>query len=199
VDLGERLLHGFNDNSGVPFSDVNLQTHQAHKPRWGPDRSALRQSLKRSGAEEPCRAAPTFSSCCGSSSTSEVTTIQLEFKSLSFYTKNRKYFDKVARLRPRWWSQLPPSCGAMACLLALAWQATLVMEHVRSLKPTDGLVPIFINANSGQHVCLCCVCVAPPSSPCNRPSRARALSLLRAGARGGATLIPRGVGTRVQV
>ncbi|EDQ92703.1 uncharacterized protein MONBRDRAFT_13888, partial [Monosiga brevicollis MX1] len=92
-DLGDRLSYAFNEHSGVPFSDVNLGTHHAHKPAWGPD-----------------------------SSTSEVTTIQLEFKALSHFTKDRKYFDRV----------------------------TKVMDHVRQIKPADGLVPIFINANSGR-------------------------------------------------
>jgi mannosyl-oligosaccharide alpha-1,2-mannosidase len=46
----------------VPFSDVNLLTGNAHAPRWGPD-----------------------------SSTSEVTTVQLEFRDLSKVTGNAKY------------------------------------------------------------------------------------------------------------
>eukprot|EP00049_Salpingoeca_infusionum_P022704 m.8272 g.8272 ORF g.8272 m.8272 type:complete len:630 (+) comp5339_c0_seq2:127-2016(+) len=93
TDLGDRLIHGFNDQSGVPFSDVNLLTKVAHKPKWGPD-----------------------------SSTAEISTIQLEFKYLSYLTKDKRYFDK----------------------------ATQVMEHLHSLPKKDGLVPIFINANSGR-------------------------------------------------
>jgi mannosyl-oligosaccharide alpha-1,2-mannosidase len=61
-DLGDRLMFAFNQKSGVPFSDVNIGTHNAHKPRWGPD-----------------------------SSTSEVTTIQLEFRELSRATGDPKY------------------------------------------------------------------------------------------------------------
>eukprot|EP00040_Diaphanoeca_grandis_P019645 m.103913 g.103913 ORF g.103913 m.103913 type:complete len:653 (+) comp27528_c0_seq1:133-2091(+) len=93
VDLGDRLMYAFNQKSGVPFSDVNIGTHNAHKPKWGPD-----------------------------SSTSEVTTIQLEFRELSRLTGDPKYDDAV----------------------------TKVMLHVKSLPKTEGLVPIFINADTGQ-------------------------------------------------
>lgn len=48
--------------SGVPYSDVNLGAGTAHAPRWGSD-----------------------------SSTSEVTTIQLEFTDLSRVTGDPKY------------------------------------------------------------------------------------------------------------
>ena len=62
VDLGDRLLPCFNSKSGVPYSDVNLKSGKPHAPRWGPD-----------------------------SSTSEVTTIQLEFNDLSHASGNEKY------------------------------------------------------------------------------------------------------------
>lgn len=52
----------FESESGVPYSDVNLLTKKAHAPKWSPD-----------------------------SSTSEVTTIQLEFRDLSRSSKNPKY------------------------------------------------------------------------------------------------------------
>jgi len=61
-ELGNRLLPCFNTPSRVPYSDVNLHTGVAHAPRWGPD-----------------------------SSTSEVTTIQLEFRDLSAVTGDPKY------------------------------------------------------------------------------------------------------------
>eukprot|EP00054_Salpingoeca_dolichothecata_P033815 m.268074 g.268074 ORF g.268074 m.268074 type:complete len:658 (+) comp35434_c0_seq1:75-2048(+) len=92
-ELGDRLMPAFNKQSGVPFSDVNLKTHRAHKPSWGPD-----------------------------STTSEVTTIQLEFKELSRVTGDPKYANAV----------------------------TAVMNHVATLPKRDGLVPIFINANTGR-------------------------------------------------
>jgi len=61
-ELGDRLMPAFDSGSPVPYSDVNLRDHTAHAPRWGPD-----------------------------SSTSEVTTIQLEFIDLSRQTGNPKY------------------------------------------------------------------------------------------------------------
>jgi mannosyl-oligosaccharide alpha-1,2-mannosidase len=92
TDLGMRLLPAFNSHSGVPYSDVNLKTHHAHRPRWGPD-----------------------------SSTSEVTTIQLEFKELSRLTGDPQFAQRV----------------------------TQVMQHVDKLPKNQGLVPIFINAETG--------------------------------------------------
>ena len=61
-ELGDRLMPAFKSGSPVPYSDVNLRDHTAHAPRWGPD-----------------------------SSTSEVTTIQLEFIDLSRLTGDPKY------------------------------------------------------------------------------------------------------------
>ena len=55
-------MPAFDSGSKIPYSDVNLKTHKAHAPRWGPD-----------------------------SSTAEVSTIQLEFKDLSEVTGNSKY------------------------------------------------------------------------------------------------------------
>lgn len=62
IDLGNRLMPAFNSASGIPYSDVNLRTRIAHAPEWGPD-----------------------------SSTSEVTTLQLEFRDLSKCTADSKY------------------------------------------------------------------------------------------------------------
>ena len=75
TDLGDRLLAAFNHQSQVPFSDVNLHTRRAHAPRWGPD-----------------------------SSTSEVTTIQLEFNDLSEATGDDKY-------------RVSAGCGLSLCLI----------------------------------------------------------------------------------
>ena len=55
-DLGDRLMGSFSSPSGIPYSDVNLLSAKVHAPKWSPD-----------------------------SSTSEVTTIQLEFRDLSRY------------------------------------------------------------------------------------------------------------------
>lgn len=93
TDLGNRLLPCFETDSGVPYSDINLATQQAHSPKWSPD-----------------------------SSTSEVTTIQLEFRDLSRCTGNPKYEESAAR----------------------------VSLHVHQLEKTEGLVPIFINAQTGN-------------------------------------------------
>lgn len=62
VDLGNRLLPCFDSPSGIPYSDVNLATMNAHSPKWSPD-----------------------------SSTSEVTTIQLEFRDLARSTGDSNY------------------------------------------------------------------------------------------------------------
>lgn len=62
VDLGNRLLPCFNSPSGIPYSDINLATLNAHSPKWSPD-----------------------------SSTSEVTTIQLEFRDLARSTGDENY------------------------------------------------------------------------------------------------------------
>ncbi|XP_026477334.1 endoplasmic reticulum mannosyl-oligosaccharide 1,2-alpha-mannosidase isoform X1 [Ctenocephalides felis] len=93
LDLGERLLPCFETNSGVPFSDVNLATRKAHSPKWSPD-----------------------------SSTSEVTTLQLEFRDLSRSTGDERFENAVNKV---------------------SW-------HIHTLPKTEGLVPIFINANTGQ-------------------------------------------------
>ncbi|XP_077302061.1 alpha-Mannosidase class I b [Arctopsyche grandis] len=93
VDLGERLLPAFETPSGIPYSDVNLATRRAHSPKWSPD-----------------------------SSTSEVTTIQLEFRDLSRVSQDSRFEQAASK----------------------------VSQHVHGLEKTHGLVPIFINPSSGQ-------------------------------------------------
>lgn len=88
IELGNRMLPCFDSPSSIPYSDVNLQNMKAHAPKWSPD-----------------------------SSTSEVTTIQLEFRDLSRVTNDPNYERSAAR----------------------------VSEKVHELPKTDGLVPIFIN------------------------------------------------------
>lgn len=34
ADLGARLSVAFGSETGIPFSDVNLQTHNVHQPPW---------------------------------------------------------------------------------------------------------------------------------------------------------------------
>jgi mannosyl-oligosaccharide alpha-1,2-mannosidase len=92
LELGKRLMPSFDSPSKIPFSDVNLFSMQAHAPKWSPD-----------------------------SSTSEVTTIQLEFRDLSRVTNDLSFENAAAK----------------------------VSEIIHELPKTDGLVPIFINANTG--------------------------------------------------
>lgn len=93
TELGHRLMPAFESPSLIPYSDVNLNSLKAHAPKWSPD-----------------------------SSTSEVTTIQLEFRDLSRVINDPVFENAVAK----------------------------VSEKVHELPKTDGLVPIFINANSGS-------------------------------------------------
>ncbi|UYV62933.1 MAN1B1 [Cordylochernes scorpioides] len=92
VDLADRLLPGFHTTSGIPLSDVNLLTHNAHAPSWSQD-----------------------------SSVSEVATIQLEFRALSRLTGDPKYEEAVMH----------------------------VSKLIHDLPKKDGLVPMFINTDSG--------------------------------------------------
>lgn len=93
LELGKRLMPSFESTSGIPYSDVNLFSMQAHAPKWSPD-----------------------------SSTSEVTTIQLEFRDLSRISNDPTFENAITR----------------------------VSEKIHELPKTDGLVPIFINANTGS-------------------------------------------------
>jgi len=68
AELGNRLLPAFLSPSNIPYSDVNLGDLSAHSPKWSPD-----------------------------SSTSEVTTIQLEFRDLSRST-NVSVYEQVNRI-----------------------------------------------------------------------------------------------------
>ncbi|XP_051170320.1 endoplasmic reticulum mannosyl-oligosaccharide 1,2-alpha-mannosidase [Leptopilina boulardi] len=93
IDLGDRMLPAFSTRSDVPYSDVNLGMRSAHSPKWGPD-----------------------------SSTSEVTSIQLEFRDLSRSSGQPRFEAAAAK----------------------------VSEHIHRSEKYDGLVPIFINANTGM-------------------------------------------------
>lgn len=92
IELGNRMMPCFESPSSIPYSDVNLLNMKAHAPKWSPD-----------------------------SSTSEVTTIQLEFRDLSRISNDPSYEAAVAK----------------------------VSEKVHELPKTDGLVPIFINGEFG--------------------------------------------------
>jgi uncharacterized protein YyaL (SSP411 family) len=90
IDLGDRLLGAFDSESGIPYAGVILSTGLAHKVSYI------------------------------SSSTAEVTTVQMELKYLSHLTGDKKYWDKAER----------------------------VMKHIQHLIETDqsldGLLPILI-------------------------------------------------------
>ncbi|CAH4038456.1 endoplasmic reticulum mannosyl-oligosaccharide 1,2-alpha-mannosidase isoform X1 [Pieris brassicae] len=94
-DLGERLMAAFASPSGIPYSDVNLGARTAHVPEWSHH-----------------------------SSTSEISTVQLEFRELSRASDNPAFEDAAAA----------------------------VSEKLHQLPKKHGLVPIFINPNTGQFV-----------------------------------------------
>ncbi|KAG0226974.1 mannosyl-oligosaccharide alpha-1,2-mannosidase [Actinomortierella wolfii] len=94
VDLADRLMAAFETPTGIPYSSVNLK-----------DRRAIPNH-----------------DMGGASSTSEVSTIQLEFKYLSYLTGDTKY-----------------------------WKAAEKVIHLmKDMESLDGLVPIYINANQGR-------------------------------------------------
>jgi len=93
-DLGQRLMGAFTSASGIPYSDVNLKSTRGHAPKWSPD-----------------------------SSTSEVTTLQLEFRDLGRCIDEDSNFEEAA---------------------------AKISNIIHKLDKTEGLVPIFINANSGK-------------------------------------------------
>ncbi|CAL5183764.1 unnamed protein product [Lathyrus oleraceus] len=91
--LGDRLLTAFTSSpTPIPFSDVILHDSSAH-PAPG-----------------------------GLSSTSEVSTLQLEFNYLSYVSGDQKY----------------------------GLEAMKVMEHIKTLPKVEGLVPIYISPHSGE-------------------------------------------------
>ncbi|CAJ1962199.1 unnamed protein product [Sphenostylis stenocarpa] len=92
-DLADRLLSAFTTSpTAIPFSDVILHDKSAH------------------------------SAPAGLSSTSEVSTLQLEFNYLSYVSGDQKY----------------------------GLEAMKVMAHMKTLPKLEGLVPIYISPHSGQ-------------------------------------------------
>jgi endoplasmic reticulum Man9GlcNAc2 1,2-alpha-mannosidase len=96
VDLADRLLGGFESPSGIPYASVNLK--------------------QRSGSQSHADG--------GSSTTAEVSTLQLEFKYLAKLTGETLYWEKAEK----------------------------VMEALESNKAQDGLVPIFVSPESGKPI-----------------------------------------------
>lgn len=99
VDLGDRLIKVFESTeTGIPNSDVNLHT----------------------GASQPSHITQ------GASSTAEFTTLQLEFKYLSYLTDNATYWEVVERVYEP------------------------LYRNNEILEIWDGLVPIFTYPGSGK-------------------------------------------------
>ncbi|KAG0252001.1 mannosyl-oligosaccharide alpha-1,2-mannosidase [Actinomortierella ambigua] len=94
VDLADRLMAAFVTPTGIPYSSVNLK-----------DRRAIPNH-----------------DMGGASSTSEVSTIQLEFKYLSHITGDPKYWKAAER----------------------------VIHLMKDMRTLDGLVPIYINPDQGR-------------------------------------------------
>jgi len=95
VDLADRLMGGFESPTGIPYASVNLK--------------------HRIGVQSRDDA--------GSSTTAEVSTLQLEFKYLAQLTGETLYWEKTEK----------------------------VMEALESNKATDGLVPIFVSPETGLY------------------------------------------------
>ncbi|CAG8533054.1 5518_t:CDS:2 [Diversispora eburnea] len=70
IDLGDRLIGAFESQTGIPYASVNLATRKGKVAHFGG----------------------------GASSTSEITTLQLEFKYLSYISKEYKYWTKVEEI-----------------------------------------------------------------------------------------------------
>ncbi|KAF9419840.1 mannosyl-oligosaccharide alpha-1,2-mannosidase [Podila epigama] len=94
VDLADRLLGAFNTPTGIPYASVHLSMSRGVPGHEG-----------------------------GRSSTSEVSTLQLEFKYLSYLTGDDKYWKAAEK----------------------------VMFRMRKMKDLDGLVPIYINPVTAEY------------------------------------------------
>ena len=109
----DRLMSAFDTPSGIPFSDVNLHTRRGHAPKWSPD-----------------------------SSTSEVTTVQLEFRDLSRATGNPQYEEAIAKVSPGPSRARPLQCSLSRCPVT----STACPRHTDSSLSSSTL----ITASSGS-------------------------------------------------
>lgn len=91
-DLGNRTLPAFNTQSFIPYSDINLKNRVAKSPHWTSD-----------------------------SSISEVATLQLEFKDLTYQTGDPRFKRAVEK----------------------------VSSVIHRLNKPNGLVPIYISTTAG--------------------------------------------------
>ena len=95
-DIGNRTMPAFSTPSRIPLSDVNLMRRSAKAPYWTAD-----------------------------SSISEVATLQLEFKDLTYQTKDPRFAEAVK----------------------------IISKKIHDLdKYDDGLVPMFISTHTGRFV-----------------------------------------------
>lgn len=92
-DLGNRSLPAFQTRSSIPLSDINLKKREARGPHWTSD-----------------------------SSLSEASTIQVEFKDLSYITGDLRFKEAVMR----------------------------TSQALHDLDKPDGLAPIYINVQTGK-------------------------------------------------
>lgn len=92
-DLGNRSLGAFKTSSHIPYSDINLAQSVGKSPFWTTD-----------------------------SSISEVATLQLEFKELSYLTGDQRFKNAVSK----------------------------VSQAIHNLDKTNGLVPIYISTTTGR-------------------------------------------------
>ncbi|CAG8442737.1 12310_t:CDS:2 [Acaulospora morrowiae] len=93
IDLGDRLLGAFDSPTGIPYASVNLATREGIPSHFNE----------------------------GVSSTSEATTLQLEFRYLSYLTNNYDYWSRVEG----------------------------IMSTIDALSKLDGLAPIYLSPKLG--------------------------------------------------
>ena len=92
-DLGNRSLPAFDTKSFIPLSDINLAKYSARPPHWTSD-----------------------------SSLAEATSLQIEFKDLTYVTGDLRFKEAVAK----------------------------TSKAVHDLEKQDGLAPIYLNVHTGQ-------------------------------------------------
>lgn len=95
AELADALLGGFDSNTGIPYSSVNLLTHKGIKNHVDG----------------------------GASSTAEVSTLQMEFRYLAKLTGEEFYWTIAEK----------------------------IMKVLDENKPKDGLVPIYVNPDTGNY------------------------------------------------
>eukprot|EP00759_Apiculatamorpha_spiralis_P024807 PhF_6_TR27973/c0_g1_i1/m.41385/K01230/MAN1; mannosyl-oligosaccharide alpha-1,2-mannosidase len=100
TELANRLLWAYNTSSGLPHASVNLKTHKHSNPGWTGPSSVL----------------------------SEFGTVQLEFRTLSYHTKNPVYDMKVTHIMNIIEAKAPEDmlCPTYMSITALRWTSDQV-------------------------------------------------------------------------